>query len=329
MKSTPAAFVAGAALALALTGCSSSSSDEAGSAGDKAAKPAASRTVTDATGAKVEVPATPERIVTLHYAATQPVLDLGFELVGQGAFEEGIIPEDQAAEAEKVPVVAQQEPALEEIAALEPDLIFAPNIYDEETSKALNDIAPVYTFTLRGGDRAKWTQRTEEIADALGVPEKADELQTEFTERQKSIATTYADVIKGRTVGVIGAYEENNFYAWGEKNMQGSLLVPLGFTWSQQESDIVKDQKEPEATLSHEKVESAVGDADVLFLDSNLRGEVNAFMKDLQATSLYKQLPAVKDGHAYVGGKNTVAGYTDAHYTLDRVEEALKDLQGE
>ncbi|MFE5396237.1 ABC transporter substrate-binding protein [Streptomyces sp. NPDC056568] len=327
MKSTPVTLLAGAAaLALALTGCSSS--DEGGS-GDAKNAEATTRTVTDATGAKVEVPGTPKRIVTLHYAATQPVLDLGFDLVGQGAFEEGIIPEDQAAEAEKVPVVAQQEPKLEDIAALEPDLIFAPNVYDEETTEALKDIAPVYTFTLRGGDRAKWTQRTEEVAAALGVPAKADKLQADFAERQKGIATKYADVIKGRSVGVIGAYEENNFYAWGEKNMQGSLLVPLGFTWSEQESAVVEGQKEPEAVLSHEKLASAVGDADVLFLDSNLRGEVNAFMKDLQATSLYKQLPAVKSGHVYVGGKNTVAGYTDANYTLDRVEDALSALRAE
>ncbi|MFJ6074060.1 ABC transporter substrate-binding protein [Streptomyces sp. NPDC093065] len=325
MKSTPVTLVTGAAvLALALTGCSS---DDEGASGDGKDAKATTRTVTDATGAKVKVPDTPKRVVTLHYAATQPVIDLGFDLVGQGAFEEGIIPEDQVAAAEKVPVVAQQEPKLEDIAALEPDLIFAPNVYDEETTAALKDIAPVYTFTLRGGDRAKWTQRTEEVADALGVPEKADELQTAFAERQKGIAEKYADVIKGRTVGVVGSYEENNFYAWGEKNMQGSLLVPLGFTYSKQESDIVKDQKEPEATLSNEKLESAVGDADVLFLDSNLRGEVNAFMKNVQATSLYKQLPAVKAGHVYVGGKNTVAGYTDANYTLDRVEDALKNLQ--
>ncbi|MEU3949750.1 ABC transporter substrate-binding protein [Streptomyces sp. NPDC029526] len=328
MKSTPASLAAGAVvLALALTGCSSS--DDGASGDTKADKKPATRTVTDATGAKIEVPGTPERIVTLHYAATQPVRDLGFDLVGQGSFEEGIVPEDQVAEAEKVPVVAQQEPKLEDIAALEPDLIFAPNVYDEETTEALREIAPVYTFTLRGGDRAKWTQRTEEIADALGVPEKADALETAFADRQKSIASTYKDVIEGKSVGVIGAYEENNFYAWGEKNMQGTLLVPLGFTWSKQENEIVAEEKEPEATLSHEKLAAAVGDADVLFLDSDLRGKVNSFMKSVQETSLYKQLPAVKAGRAYVGGKNTVAGYTDANYTLDRVEEALKDMQGE
>ncbi|MEU8899415.1 ABC transporter substrate-binding protein [Nocardia sp. NPDC048505] len=317
MKSLCLSLVAAAALVL--TGCSAA--EDGGTAA------AATRTVTDATGAAVTVPETPQRIVTLHYAATQPVYDLGFTPIGQGAFEPGIIPESKLAAVQQVPVVATQEPKLEDIAALNPDLIFAPNIYDEKTTAALREIAPVYTFTLRGGDRAKWTLRTEQIADALGVRAKAEALQAAFGQRQRGIAETYKDVIQGKRVGVIGSYEENNFYAWGENSMQGTLLRPLGFAWSGQENAVVQGKKEAEATLSNEKLDSAVGDADVLFLDSNLRGAVNPFMKTVQGTSLYQQLPAVKGGRVYVGGKNTVAGYTDANYTLDRVEEALKDLR--
>lgn len=325
MKPTAVTLTTGlAALALLLSGCASPTEAE----NDQAS--AQSRTVTDAAGTEIEVPVDPGRIVTLHYAATQPVLDLGFTPVGQGAFEEGILPEEVVDEVEAIPVVTEQsEPKLEEIAALEPDLILAPNIYEEEVSEQLRAVAPVYTFTLRGGDRAKWAQRTEEIADALGVPERAEELANAFEDRQREIAETYADVTRDKTVAVIGAYEENNFYVWGEDNMTGTLLTPLGFTWSEQANATVADEPEPEATVSNERLASAVGDADVLFLDSDLRGEVNGFMEDLQATTLYEELPAVRAGHAYPAGKNTVAGYTDANYTLDRVEEALRDMREE
>ncbi|MFD1859601.1 ABC transporter substrate-binding protein [Aeromicrobium camelliae] len=317
-----------AALALALSGCGSSSDDaseDGGSSGE-------TRDVVDATGAEVTVPADPQRIVTLHYAATQPILDLGLadQLVGQGVFEPGIIPEDLADTVEDIPVVAENvEPKLEEIAALEPDLILVPNVLEEEVTDQLAAVAPVYTFTLRGGDRANWGQRTEEVADATNTSDRVDELEAEFEERQQSIAEEYADVIEGKTVAVLGAYEENNFYAWGESNMMGTLLMPLGFTWSEQENAIVEGQPEPEATVSNEKLTSAVGDADLLFLDSNLRAEPNAFMTALQETALYQDLPAVQAGHAWFAGKNTVAGYTDAHYTLDRVEEALQALAEE
>lgn len=327
-----AALAAGVAiLGLATAGCSDSSQpDTTAGADDSAADEsgAQTRTVTDAAGEEVTVPADPERIVTLHYAATQPLYDLGVMPVGQGTFEPGIIPAEIEDELEAVPVVTEQvEPKLEEIAALEPDLILAPNIYEDDVVQQLEDMAAVYTFTLRGGDRADWTQRTEEVADAINETDQLDELAAEFEARQQEIAENYADVIEGKTVGVIGAYEENNFYAWGEDNMTGTLLMPLGFTWSEQENEIVAGQSEPEATVSNEKLASAVGDADVLFLDSDLRGEVNSFMAALQETPLYQELPAVQAGHAYVAGKNTVAGYTDAHYTLDKVEEALQDMQ--
>jgi len=322
MKSRLSLVAGLAAVTLAVAACGSEGS-EAG------ADTAETRTVTDATGAEVEVPAEPERVATLHYAATQPVMDLGVTPVGQGVFEEGIVPADWQAELEDVPVVTDDatQPVLEDVAEVEPDLILAPNVVEEEILDQLKDIAPVYVFTLRGGDRANWAQRTEEIADALGVPEKAEALAADFEERQSQIAETYADVIEGTTVGVIGAYEENNFYAWGEDNMQGTILTPLGFTWSAQENAVVEGEEEPEATVSFEKIGSTVGDADVLFLDSDLRGEVNPFMASLQKTKLYQSLPAVKAGHAFLIGKNTVAGYTDANYTLDQVEAALKQMQ--
>ncbi|RNL86605.1 ABC transporter substrate-binding protein [Halostreptopolyspora alba] len=324
MKSPSPYLAAGiAALTLALAGCGAASTSE-----DESTTDADTRTVTDATGTEVDVPAEPERVVTLHYAATQPVYDLGFMPVGQGAFDPGIVPEDIEDEVGSIPVVADaEEPKLEEIAQVEPDLILAPNIYDEEVVTQLEDVAPVYTFTLRGGDRAEWTQRTEEVADALGVPERVEELQEEFRSRQQEIADTYTDVIEGTTVAVIGSYEENSFYVWGEENMTGTLLTPLGLTWSERENAIVEDEPEPEAAVSPEKIDSAVGDADVLFLDSNLRAEVNPFMRDLQETTLYKELPAVRNDRVFPIGKNTVAGYTDANYTLDRVEEALQEMR--
>jgi len=307
-----------------LTGCAGSTTDAASS--DEGAGQA--RTVTDATGKDVEVPADPQRVVTLHYAATQPLLDLGLMPVGQGEFEEGILPEDIEAEVEQVPVVTEMvDPKLEQIAELEPDLILSPNVLEDDVTAQLEALAPVYTFTLRGGDRAKWWQRTEEVADAINRTDQVDELAAEFEARQDEIAEEYADVIEGTTIGVIAAYEENNSYAWGEANMTGTLLMPLGFTWSEQENQAVASEPEPEATISHERIASTVGDADVLFIDSNLRGEVNVFMESLQQTPLYQDLPAVKADRAYTIGKATVAGYTDAHYTLDRVEKALQDLE--
>ena len=41
-------------------------------------------------------------------------------------------------------------------------------------------------------------------------------------------------------------------------------------------------------------------------------------------TPLYQELPSVAAGKAFPIGKATVAGYSDANYTLDLVEQALQ-----
>lgn len=282
------------------------------------------RIVTDATGTEVEVPVNPVKVVTLHYAATQPMYDLGLMPVGQGDVNEAIVPEDVWPELSNVPVVTNLgEPQLEDIALLEPDLILAPNTTEDDVLEHLRSTAPVYTFTLRGGDRANWQQRTVEIADAVNRSEDLEQIHADFEARQQEIADTYADQIEGTSIAVVGSFEENNLYVWGEDNMTGTILVPLGFTWSEQANAIVANEDEAEATVSFEKVSSAIGDADLILYDSDLRGGISPFTTALIETPLFRDLPAVQAGEAYPGGKNTIAGYSDANYLLDRVESIL------
>lgn len=297
---------------------------EEGAGEEGAGEQGATRTVTDATGTEVEVPSDPQQVVTLHYAATQPMYDLGLMPVGQGEFTEGIVPEDVLPELANVPVVTSQgEPMLEDIALLEPDLVLAPNTTEEDTLEQLRQVAPVYTFALRGGDRADWQQRTREVADAINRTEGLTQLQDDFEARQQEIAETYADEISGTSVAVIGSFEENNLYVWGEDNMTGTILMPLGFTYSEQANAIVAGEDEPEVTVSFEKVGTAIGDADLILYDSDLRGEISAFTSALIESPLFLELPAVQAGNAYASGKNTIAGYSDANYLLDRVESIL------
>lgn len=321
-------MAASAALGLLLTACSGG--DGAGDTAGTGPAPA-TRVVTDALGTEVTVPVEPQRVVTLHYAATQPTLDMGVIPVGQAEVQPNLVPDDLADEVAQVPVVAARgEPQLEKIALLEPDLILAPNVYEEDVLGQLREIAPTFVIPLRGaadtGDGTIWQQKAAMVADVLGRPEEADRLATEYEARLRQIAQTYAEQINGTTIAVISAYEENNFWVWGADNITGQTLTPLGFTWSGQANAMVAGSRTSEAAASFERINAAVGDADLLFLDSDLRGQVNAFMATLQQTPLYQELPAVTAGHAYVLGKTVIAGYSDAHYTLDMVERALQDM---
>lgn len=316
--------VAGVSSLALLVGCSGG-----GEAADSATA-ADTRTVTDATGTEVEVPADPQKIVTLHYAGTQALQDLGGEPSGQGPFPETGVPEDRVEALKKIPLVSGEEPDLEKVAEAEPDLILSPNTNDPAVIEQLNEIAPVFQFTLRGGDRANWTQRVEEVAEATNRTDNLEKLDSDFKAEQERIAKDNADAIKGKKVAVVSSFKENTAFIWGGDNMTGTLLKPLGFEWSSDEDAMVKenakktDPPEPEAEISAELLDKALGDADIIFVTSDLRGQYDELTKDLIDSAVFKELPAVKAGQVYPGGKSTIGGYADAKYGIEMAEKAVK-----
>src|SRR5699024_2747629 len=141
--------------------------------------------------------------------------------------------------------------------------------------------------------------------------------------RQKELADKYADVTEGTTIGVASSVEENSAYLWGSENMLGTILSPLGFDWSADEDAMVgkyghADQEgskagtaEPEAEISLDGPVKSLSDADVIFVDSDLRGGYDKLTDALLDSAVFKDLPAVKAGHVYPIGKATIAGYAD------------------
>ncbi|SDR85422.1 iron complex transport system substrate-binding protein [Brevibacterium siliguriense] len=328
-----AAAIAGATGLALFAGCAGGSEETSpGTASE-------TRTVTDATGAEVEVPTAPKAVATLHYAATETLMDLDAPPVAQGEYQDPAVPEEWLDELEKIPAVSQQEPDLEKLAETEPDLILSPNIFEPDMIEQLEEIAPVYQFTLRGGDRANWQQRVEEVADAVNRTDDLDELDSEFQARQKKLGEKYSEVTEGTTIGVVSSFEENSAYLWGSENMLGTILSPLGFDWSADEDAMVKKYGkaeqggnksgtvEPEAQISLEVLDRSLSDADIIFVNSDLRGDYDSLTKALLDSAVFKDLPAVKAGHVYPIGKATIAGYADADYGLDLAEKAITEYQ--
>lgn len=326
-----AAVIASVASLGLLAGCSSG--------GDEASGGAETRTVTDSSGAEVEVPAEPKNVATLHYAATETLIDLDLPPVGQGAYREPAVPKEWVDQLSDIPVVAQEEPDLEKLAEVAPDLILAPNIYEPDMIEQMQEIAPVYQFTLRGGDRADWKQRVREVADAVNQTDELEKLDADFEAEQKRIAKDYGDVTEGTKLGVVASYEDNSAYLWGSQNMVGSLFTPLGFDWSAKEDASIKKYakasqggnksgiKEPEAQISMEILDKSLSDADIIFVTSNMRGEYDALTKKMLDSPVFKDLPAVRAGHVYPHGKATIAGYADAKYGVHMAEKAIQDFQ--
>src|SRR5699024_12669805 len=98
------AVIAGTAGLALLAGCQGGTGEAASSSSSE------TRTVTDATGAEVEVPENPEAVATLHYAATETIMDLDAPPVAQGAHLEPAVAEEWFDEFGAIAVSAQHAP---------------------------------------------------------------------------------------------------------------------------------------------------------------------------------------------------------------------------
>lgn len=322
------------AAAVSLAACGSDSSSSSG-ASDGGAD--ATRSVTDATDQEVKVPSKPKKVVVLHYAGAQAMLDLGVApagtaalgTVGGGSDATKFTTAEMWSKLKDIPTIdsADGVPDVEKVAELEPDLILATNALEDSVIAQMEDIAPTYQFLLRGGDRAKWWVRVEQIADALGIPEAYDSLHASWQEDLEKAAEEYKDVAEGLIVGVYDMYEEGNLYLWAEENMVGTVLSPLGVAWSAEENAAVENEDEAEVAVAVEKSLDVLGDANVLFYGTDMQNNANPLTAKYQKSDLYQQLQAVEDDRTFPFGKCTIAGFTDARYSLDQVTSALRSLR--
>lgn len=325
-------------LGLVVTGCSSSDDDAtaaSGAASDQGSSDTAAagtedgtRTVTDSEGTQVEVPAHPERPVTLHFAATEALLDLGVTPVLQGSGDlQTLLPADEYAKVKDVPQLELgADLNVEEIAQADPDIILAADMVDKKIVEQLKEIAPVYVYTHKK-DRANWEGRGDQIADAMNLGDKLDEVKTELKERQQEIADTYKDTLAGFDAALFSAWIDNEFSIVGPESMPGHILTPAGLRWDPTTTDLTKGIDGQELNQSTEKITSTLQDADVIFYGTDLPGTPSPETDAVLQMQAYQDLPAVKAGKSFPIGKPAIAGYMDAFNVLDFLEAALKELE--
>ncbi len=142
------------------------------------------------------IEAQPERVVTWGWSAQDVVIDLGMAPIGMpffayGGGEDGILPWTEEAISERgleMPVVLpnSNEPPLEAIAALQPDLIIAPySGLSADEYELLSNIAPVVAYPDKPWF-GSWQQVVGLTGKALGLSAEADALIEETTDFLKA-----------------------------------------------------------------------------------------------------------------------------------------------
>ena len=156
-----------------------------------------------------------------------------------------------------------------------------------------------------------------QIAHVVNCTEEAEALAEELAARQEELAEKHADIVGDLRVSMFGAWEASEFSANGSGSMLGKIITPVGLQFADGY----------EQSLSTEEITSTFGDSDVIFHSELLDGSTDASEPEaVLAMPTFQALPAAQDDHVFGIGKSTIAGYTDANYVLDRLDEILTEL---
>ncbi|MFT4212607.1 MAG: iron-siderophore ABC transporter substrate-binding protein [Microbacterium sp.] len=235
---------------LALTGCAAASADPTG----------ATRTVVDAEGTSVEVPAHPQRVVTLSEPTLDGVLALGVTPVGTVSGRgQSTVPNYLSDVAGDLPILGSiSEPNYEAIGAVSPDLILVDGTSvnnNPPVIEALRQIAPVVYTGYAGGD---WRDNFTLVAEALGLTDEGAQVIADYDTRVTEAAAQ------------LGAYADDTFsiVRWQggsasvilEELPPGQALEDLGLARPASQDRIGRGHSEP---VSNENLTDI--DADYMF----------------------------------------------------------------
>lgn len=277
-----------------------------------AATGTATRTVSHVLG-EVEVPADPQRVVTLDVFAFEAASVLDVPVVGAVAnpsMTEGIL----ATRLEGVALVgtAVGEPDLERIAALDPDLILGGFANESELDDLLAAIAPTY-LGIDFDTSGQWKEIFLALADAVGRESMAEELLAAYEQR----AATVVEDAEVSTFSTIRAYPDSVF-VYGPDSFAGTVVADTGL------EVVVPEDGADEfgAELSYENLTQI--DADVVLFWTANEDEPDAVLEGLQTSPLYGELSAVQADRVAFGGQHWIgSGLIAADAVLDDLAEAL------
>jgi iron complex transport system substrate-binding protein len=304
LRSLTTAIVA----AMALSACGSDAGDPSATPGQESEGPA-TRSVTHVLGT-TEVPVDPQRVVILDTPHLDTALALDITPVGsvQSDTDTGF-PEYLGDRTEGIDTVGTiEEPDLETIAALEPDLILSSSVRHEDIYDQLSQIAPTVFTDYQDGWRSMFTT----TADALNRAEEGTDALAEYDARVDEVGEAVG--AEGATASIVRFLPEET-RVYGPDTFSGSLLTDVGFTLPELEYD-----EYSMAYVSAEQIDQA--DADVVF--STTYGDPAATTKGV-VTSVWDFLEAVPDCAFEVEDDEWMLGIglLGAEVVLEDVESTL------
>ncbi|MER6506853.1 iron-siderophore ABC transporter substrate-binding protein [Nonomuraea sp. NPDC001636] len=202
-------------------------------AATSSADPAA-RTIEHAMGS-TRISGQPKRVVALDQSFVDAVLTLETPVIGYTTYRsidtklpDYLGPLVARYGKEATPVGTLEQPSLEKIAALKPDLIVSAKVRHEALYDKLSKIAPTVFSETTG---AIWKENLRLMGRALGKEDLADARIKAFEQRAGTIGAAIKEKAGGKlpTVSIVRFAGEPTVRLYVEKSYSGVVLKDVGF----------------------------------------------------------------------------------------------------
>lgn len=294
--------------------------------GTDSSTPGDATRVVDTPRGEVQVPSDPQRIVVLWGATLSSVVQLGFEPVAAFGIEGDnsnlapYLPEGYPLDTLEI-VAAPREVNFEAVAAVDPDLILGgevPHLVDGYDH--LSAIAPTVLLTWDG--TTSWRTMLTDVADVLGVPERAEAAVDEYEAHVAEVRDVVGLDDNPVEVSVVRIQSPEEIRVETPESFSGQIIADVGFTrpGNQQTPDADADY----ISLSLERIPD-VDAPTILALYYFGDGDTSAAWEQISTSPLWRALPAVQAGDVIEADFTywSSSNYYAAHRVLDDIAAAF------
>ncbi|WP_412729325.1 iron-hydroxamate ABC transporter substrate-binding protein [Cytobacillus praedii] len=311
-------------VALSLTACGNAdkstdqSSTEKTEQQDTNKEAAAERTLTDAMGNKVVIPANPERVIASYLEDN--LVALGIKPVAQWSVNDGAsIQGYLQGDLKGIPTIPHDLP-FEAVQELSPDLIIMDSASMVEGGKyeQYSKIAPTYVIGTEVNN--DWRDELLLVGEVFGKEDEAKKVLENYETKAAEAKKEIEDKVGNPSVAAIWLVG-GKFFVVSENLSSGAVMYEdLGLKVPEVVKEISASGESNWNAISLEKLVEL--DADHLFLINSDAASGSASLSD----ALWKSVPAVKAGNVYEFSPDESWLYTGAIANEQMIDNILKSI---
>lgn len=294
-------------LVLILAACGNNSDKDSKDSSDKENKKEETRSYTQDSGKKIDIPKDPQRIAVVAPTYAGGLKYLGANIV---AVNEQV-DQSQLLKDEFKDVTKVGENDVEKVAKSKPDLIIVYST--DKNNQKYEKIAPTVVFDYA---KHKYLDQQQELAKLVGKEDEEKKWEEEWKSKTEKDGQEIKDQIGAEaTVSIFDEFDKK-LYSYGPNWGRGGEVIyqAFGLNIPDKLNDVVK--KEGWAEIKQEKLADYAGD----YIVSTGEGKATP---SYEKTDLWSNLPAVKNGNVIEVQAETY-WYNDP-YTLEYMRKDLKD----